>query len=287
VAALADVLWQRVVSHYGAGRRTEALRETLRRFDQDPRPVEVETLAEVQEAAQQVFRHLELTLSAGLTPEEHSAGWPEVDVHDVRRQGAFVRQVARHPGGAAVLQLDGLATAAAAAPILAGAFALTRGASGLVLDLRGNGGGDPATLALVVDWLAGGPPRHLFDVHYQDRTHQWWTAGASLAEPPGCPVVALIGPSTYSSGEALAWVLQHQGLARLVGQPTRGAADHVVPLALTTDVQALLPEATVVGPQGEPTWEGSGVQPDQLLDLDPGEPLGEDVVSALLTTRHG
>lgn len=59
-------------------------------------------------------------------------------------------------------------------------------------------------------------------------------------------MLAVIGPSTYSSGEALAWALQHERLAKLVGRATRGAADHVVPLALTHDVSVLIPEATVM-----------------------------------------
>ena len=160
--------------------------------------------------------------------------------------------------------MAGLADVAAAAPLLAGAFTLVRGATCLVLDLRDNIGGDPATVAVIIDWLAGGPPRHLFDVVYRDHTHQWWTAGSPVAEPPDAPVRALIGPRTASSGEALAWVLHDQRLATLVGQPTRGAADHVVPLALSHDVHALIPEARVVAPDGSPTWEGHGVQPDEI-----------------------
>ena len=134
----------------------------------------------------------------------------------------------------------------------------------VVLDLRHNVGGDPATAILIVDWLAAaGPPRHLFNVRYRDRTRQWWTSGVSSAPPPAGTVQALIGPDTYSSGEALAWALQQQHLAQLVGKPTRGAADHVVPLALTHDVHALIPEAAVIAPDGGPAWEGNGVQPDE------------------------
>jgi C-terminal processing protease CtpA/Prc len=96
-----------------------------------------------------------------------------------------------------------------------------------------------------------------------ERKRQWWTAGSPIADPPEAPVRALIGPRTYSSGETLAWVLQRERLATLVGEPTRGAADHVVPLALTHDVHALIPEARVVAPDGGPTWEGVGVQPDE------------------------
>jgi len=171
--------------------------------------------------------------------------------------------VQRGSDGSGTLRLTGLAPVRAAAPLLTGAFMLLQDADPVTLDLRDNAGGDPATVALIVDWLAGGSPRHLFDVVYRDRVRQWWTAGSPGAEPPKGEVRALIGPRTYSSGEALAWVLKDQGLAMLIGEPTRGAADHVVPLALTHDVHTLIPEAHVAAVDGKPTWEGSGVQPDR------------------------
>ncbi len=256
------LLPDRVATHYGSGRRVEALRERLQPWAEDTRSLDPARLAELEGAAQRVFVHLELTLSDGLTPETRSAGWPDADREAVRRDGAMVRGVERRPDGTAVLRLDGLADASAAAPLLAAAFALTAGADRIVLDLRRNGGGDPATVMLIIDWLAGDGPRHVFDVRYVDHVRQWWTAGAPLAASPAVEVRALIGPGTYSSGEALAWALQREQLAVLMGGRTKGAADHVVPLALTHDVRALIPNATVLAPDGGPNWEGVGVRPD-------------------------
>jgi hypothetical protein len=84
-----------------------------------------------------------------------------------------------------VLALDGLDGVHIAAPYLEAAFSLLRGARGVVLDLRRNGGGDPGTVALVLDWLLGGEPTHISDVIYRDRTRQWWTTGrlGDLAPP--------------------------------------------------------------------------------------------------------
>lgn len=258
-----------------------ALRPALDPFLADDRGVTPDSLREVEIAGKRVFGHLDLSCASGLTPQERSPGWPADDVAAVQREGALFDSVRRSADGVAVLRLTGLAVAAAAAPLLSGAFQLMQHASTIVLDLRRNGGGDPATLALIVDWLAGGGPRHLFDVHYQDRIRQWCTAAAPIAPPPGAPIVAVIGPGTYSSGEALAWVLQRQRLATLVGEPTPGAADHVVPLAVTHDVHALVPEATVVDVEGGPTWEGTGVQPDHRMRLDPDEPLDLAAIAQL------
>jgi hypothetical protein len=266
IADLVSLLADRVRRHYGDGSRTDRLGAALSAFGGDQRPVTPARLGEVEGAAQTIFRHLELTHSHGLQPQEQSPGWPEPDLTAIRRAGADVAAVHRSPDGQAMIRLTGLAPVEAAAPLLAGAFSLVQHADPITLDLRDNPGGDPATVAVIIDWLSGGNRRHLFDVVYRDHVRQWWTPGSPVAERPKATIRALIGPRTYSSGEALAWVLQNQRLATLVGRPTRGAADHVVPLALTHDVHALIPEAHVAATDGGPTWEGLGVQPDENGD---------------------
>jgi C-terminal processing protease CtpA/Prc len=134
----------------------------------------------------------------------------------------------------------------------------------VVLDLRRNGGGDPGTVALVLDWLLAGAPAHISDVVYRDRTRQWWTAGrlAEEALPADTPVAVVIGERTYSSGEALAYHIQSRRRGPLVGQRTPGAADHVTPVRITAHVRALLPEARVRDAVTGSNWERTGVTPD-------------------------
>jgi C-terminal processing protease CtpA/Prc len=172
-----------------------------------------------------------------------------------------------------VLALDGLDGVHIAAPYLEAAFTLLRGARGVVLDLRRNGGGDPGTMTLVLDWLLGAEPTHISDVIYRDRTRQWWTTGrlADLALPRATPVTVLVSERTFSSGEALAYHLQSQRRARLVGQRTPGAADHVTPVCVSRHVRAVLPEARVRDAVTGTNWEGTGVVPD--IPCEPAEAL--------------
>jgi hypothetical protein len=247
-----------------AGARLDRLTAELAAgFAERREPVDAAGCRAVQDVAHRHSRHLELHFEAAgpARPDEEPPGWPPVDPAAVRRRAAGVTTVRRHDG-TCVLTLDSLEPYGIARPYLDAAVALARGAEHLVLDLRGNGGGDPATVAGIAGLLLGDDARHLSDVRYRDRCRQWWTtdrpAGSALTQP----VTVLVGPRTYSSAEALAYHLQARGRATVVGEPTRGAADHVTPVRLTRQVFGLLPEAEVRDAVTGGNWEGTGVLPD-------------------------
>jgi C-terminal processing protease CtpA/Prc len=81
----------------------------------------------------------------------------------------------------------------------------------------------------------------------------------------------LVSERTFSSGEALAYHIQSQGRARLVGQRTPGAADHITPVAISRHVRAMLPEARVRDAVTGTNWERTGVVPD--IPCEPAEAL--------------
>jgi peptidase S41-like protein len=256
--------------------RGERLKRALNeRFGDDARAVTDDLCREVEEIAHECSRHfaLEFVADGSLLRDSEPPGWPPQDPHEVRLRAGSVAEVARHPDGVGVLALDGLDGVHFAAPYVEAAFVLLRGARGVVLDLRRNGGGDPGTVILVLDWLLGGEATKISDVIYQDRTRQWWTTGrlAELAPPRETPVNVLISERTFSSGEALAYHLQSQGRARVVGQRTPGAADHITPVRLGGHVRALLPEARVRDAVTKTNWEGTGVVPD--IPCEPAEAL--------------
>jgi C-terminal processing protease CtpA/Prc len=199
-----------------------------------------------------------------LVPDLDPPGWPPVDPAEVARRAASVKAVTRRPDGVGILTLDGLDDLPLASPFLEAAFALLEQSAAVVLDLRDNGGGDPGTVALVLSWLLGPERRHFADVVRRDRVEQWWTTPrpSSRSVPPETRVAVLVGSRTYSSGEALAYVIQSSGRAVVVGRPSRGAADHITPIVLHPYVRGVLPEAYYWDPMRNGNWEGVGVLPD-------------------------
>src|SRR3954468_6307907 len=182
VAALVSALCAWIDRLFPDADRGERLkRALLERFGDDAHAVTAELCCAMETVAHEFSRHLALEYDAGgsLVPDTAPPGWPPVDPGEVQLRAGSVADVARRPDGVGVLAVDGLDGVHIAAPYLEAAFALLRGARSVVLDLRRNGGGDPGTVTLVLDWLLGGEPTHISDVIYRDRARQWWTTGGS------------------------------------------------------------------------------------------------------------
>jgi carboxyl-terminal processing protease len=127
----------------------------------------------------------------------------------------------------------------------------------LVIDLRGNPGGDgEAALALAGDFVA---PGTVLAIRRDDRRYD----KEIVARAPGpyeWPLTLLVDESTASAAEIFAGALQHAGRARLVGTRTfgKGTAQRLVPsergALYATVAEFLLPNGDRI--------EGVGLEPD-------------------------
>ena len=179
-----------------------------------------------------------------------------------------VRRVEVLSGNVGYLELSGFFRASdpGAAETVAAAMSLLRYTDALIVDLRGNRGGDPEMVALVASYLFGADSVHLNDLYSRpdDRTRQFWTH-ASLAGPrygPERPVFVLTSGETFSAGEEFAYDLQTQRRATLVGENTGGGAHPGGLERVTAHFGVWVPSGRAINPITGTDWEGGGVRPD-------------------------
>src|SRR4051812_39854302 len=160
------------------GARRDALVTVLReQFEAADTPVTAADCAAIERCAWTVSRHLALTFEPGGTapPDTEAPGWPDPDPDVVRARAACVSQVRRLADGTCLISVDDLDPVSLAQPYLDAALTLAQGSARILLDLRANGGGDPATVAHIAGRLLGDTPTQLSEVVYPDRRRQWWT----------------------------------------------------------------------------------------------------------------
>jgi hypothetical protein len=174
-------------------------------------------------------------------------------------------RVERLAGNVGYLDLRMVADPARAGTAIAAAMELVAGTYALILDLRENGGGSPHGAAFWCSYLFEGAGTHLNDIYDADtgETRQFW----SLAHVPGAryldrPVYVLSSGRTFSGGEDIAYALQAQGRAQVIGETTGGGAHptRMVPISETLAIS--VPFARSINPVTGTNWEGTGVVPD-------------------------
>ncbi|HEV7654440.1 MAG TPA: S41 family peptidase [Mycobacteriales bacterium] len=191
----------------------------------------------------------------------------------VRSMGG-VAKIELLEGNVALLALaPSLFPIGSAGPAVTAALQLVASADALLLDLRGNRGGDPRTVALVCGYLLD-EHTHLVTMHQRDtgETFQSW----SVPWVPGPrfggtkPLAVLVGPDTFSGAEELAYDLQQlRPHTTVVGERTRGGAHPCEGYRLHPHLELTVPTARALGATTGANWEGVGITPD----VETGDPF--------------
>lgn len=198
-------------------------------------------------------------------------------------------RVERLAGNIGYIDLRSFYDASVAAETGVAAMNLLAHTSALIIDLRRNGGGDPAMIALLTTYLFEGDPVHLNSLYWraEDRTQQFWT----LPYVPGRrygdkPVYVLCSSRTFSAAEEFTYNLKSRGRATVVGERTGGGAHPGGMYRLDDHFEAFVPTGRAVNPITNTNWEGLGVEPDvvtpqeQAFTVAYAAALREVVVSA-------
>jgi len=217
-------------------------------------------------------RHLEVAYSARPFPPQEAFDAEETSPEDLQQQRRLnfgVERVQRMDFNLGYLDLRAFAPPALSAPKLAAAMGLLADTDALVIDLRNNGGGDPATVALLASYLFDERTR-LNDIYDRGKnaTTQMWTSEDRAGPAYGGKkkVYLLVSHDTFSAGEDFAYALKNLKRATLIGATTGGGAHPGTGRRLTDHFAANVPTGRSISPITHTDWEGTGVAPDVVMD---------------------
>ena len=144
------------------------------------------------------------------------------------------------------------------------------GITGMVLDLRGNGGGLLDESVEVAGLLAG---RGLVVLQkYSDGREEEHRAKQRAVLDPDTPLVLLVNRSSASASELVAGAIQDKGRATLIGEPTLGKGSVQVTHMLADESQIRVTNSLWFTPKGR-SINGEGLTPDIPIDAaEHGEP---------------
>jgi C-terminal peptidase prc len=146
--------------------------------------------------------------------------------------------------------------------------------AGVVVDLRGNGGGLIDTMQRIVgEFLIGESGSYAS----RGRDHPMVPPkGATYDKLKDIPLVVLVDSGSESASEMMTGALQYAGRAKVVGVPSAGNTETVYPYDFDDGSRLWVAEEGFQLPDGS-TLEGTGVIPDAQIDVEWSEyPETED-----------
>jgi hypothetical protein len=205
--------------------------------------------------------------------DEPSAAEREQQRRDAQLRNCGFDQARRLAGNVGYIDLRNfISIGDGAGDVAVAAMSFLNNTDAMIVDLRRNGGGDPATVQLLCSYFFGPDAHvHLNDLHSRtrNRTDQYWT----LSYVPGPhyvdkPLYLLTSRNTGSGAEEFAYDLQTQKRAILVGETTAGAAHPGHFVRLGDHFAAFVADGRAINPVHDDDWEGRGVKPDVPVATD-------------------
>lgn len=200
------------------------------------------------------------------TPEEIERWREEMSLANFGFQ-----KIERLPGNVGYLELHGFFPAELGGETAVAAMNVLAHTSALIIDLRKNGGGSPAMVALISSYLFD-EPTHLNSLYWRegDRTDQFWTLPFVPGKRYGKhkPVYVLTSNYTFSGAEEFTYNLKNLKRATIIGEVTGGGAHPGGPVSLNEHFGVWIPAGRAINPISQTNWEGTGVTPDIAVPAD-------------------
>lgn len=235
-------------------------------------------------------KHLHLMYSVGALPLDPPTSAVR-SAEDAAREQARLdglhcgfEKVEVRSGNVGYVKLDMFADLEFCGAAASAAMTLVAGTRALILDLRDNGGGEPAMVSYIASYLFD-RRTHLNDLWTRrtGTTEDFWTRDSvpGLRFGGAKPVFVLTSSRTFSGGEEFTYDLQQLQRATIVGETTGGGAHPMSSHRIDDHFMIAVPFARPVNPMTQTNWEGVGVSPDVKV------PAGDALTTALQRLARG
>lgn len=194
-----------------------------------------------------------------------AAPWRRVDPRDsleVARANFGFDAVERLPGNVGYLRLSRFVPTDWAEPTAAAAMGFLSSTDAVILDLRGNLGGSPAMMELLLSYFL--PPEPVVLLRARNRALGLTVEHRSRDVVPGrrlgdVPLFVLQDRNSASTAEMLPYVVRQRRMGTVVGDTSAGAGNGGNMLSLGAGVTVFVPQFAIVTGPG---YERTGVAPD-------------------------
>jgi len=185
--------------------------------------------------------------------------------NEMKRINFAFEKVERLPGNIGYIKLNNFFAPELGAETVAAAMNFVTNTDALIFDLRENGGGDPAMVALICSYLFGDKPVHLNDLYWREgnKTEEFWTKPNVIGKKYlDKDVYVLTSNRSFSGAEEFTNNLKVLKRATIIGETTGGGANPGGVFRINDHFGVFIPTGRAINPVTKTNWEGTGVEPD-------------------------